>query len=140
MALQTVIVHLPEMLYQKIAQRAQQTQRSVEDELVEAVEAGLPIVGGLPAEVADEVAQLAFLTDDELWQAAESTLPETDSERMQALVLKRQRERLTEAELEEAERLRQRQDRNMLIRAKAAALLKERGHDISRLGPTSTAE
>ncbi|MEK7326860.1 MAG: hypothetical protein AAB217_16575, partial [Chloroflexota bacterium] len=132
--------HLPEMLYQKLAQRAQQMQRSVEDELVEVVEAGLPVVGDLPAEVADEIAQLAFLTDNELWQAAESTLPETDSERMQALILKRQRERLTEAEQEEAERLRQRHDRNMLIRAKAAALLKERGHDVSRLGPASVAE
>ncbi len=140
MALQTVTVHLPEILYQKIAQRAQQTQRSVEDELVEAVEAGLPVVGDLPAEVADEIAQLAFLTDDELWQAAESTLPETNSEQMQALVLKRQRERLTEAEQEEVERLRHRHDRNMLIRAKAAALLKERGHDVSRLGPTSLTE
>jgi hypothetical protein len=140
MALQTVTVHLPEMLYQKIAQRAQQTQRSVEDELVEVVEAGLPVVGDLPAEVADEIAQLAFLTDNELWQAAESTLPETDSEQMQALALKRQREKLTEAEQEETERLRQRHDRNMLIRARAAALLKDRGHDVSRLGPTITAE
>ena len=134
MTAQTITVHLPELLYQKIAQRAQQTRRSVEDELVVVVEAALPTLDDVPADVANDMAQLKFLTDSELWRAAESVLTPAESEQMQALILKRQREGLTPAEQQETEQLARRHDRIMLIRAQAAVLLKDRGHDVSRLG------
>lgn len=138
MTLQTVTVRLPDVLYQQIEQRARRMRRSVEDELVAVVAAALPTLDDLPADIADEMAQLAFLTDDELWQAARTTLTPHESERMQALLLKRQREGLTEQEQQEAERLLHRYDRTMLVRAQAAVLLKDRGYDVSNLHhPTS---
>ncbi|MFQ5594707.1 MAG: hypothetical protein ACE5HA_11225 [Anaerolineae bacterium] len=133
MALQTVTVRLPDMLYQQIEQRARRMRRSVEDELVALVAAALPSMDDLPADIADEMAQLGLLTDDELWQAAVTTLTSRESERMQALLLKRQRETLTPQEEQEAKVLLHRYDRTMLVRAQAAVLLKERGHDISGL-------
>lgn len=140
MTLQTVTVRLPDVLYQQIEQRARRMRRSVEDELVAVVAAALPTLDDLPADIADEMAQLAFLTDDELWQAARTTLTPPESERMQTLLLKRQREGLTEQEQQEAERLLRRYDRTMLVRAQAAVLLKERGYDVSNLHhPTSAA-
>lgn len=139
MSLQTVTVRLPERLYQQVKQRARQMHRSVEDELVAVVAAALPTLDDLPADIADDMAQLAFLTDDELWHAARTTLPTSEAERMQALLQKRQREGLTPQEEEEANHLAYHYDRTMLVRAQAAALLKERGRDISNLKqPMST--
>jgi plasmid stability protein len=133
MTLQTVKVRLPDVLYQQIERRARRLHRSVEDELVAVVSATLPTLDDLPSDIADDVAQLAFLTDDELWRTARATLTPDESERMQALLLKRQREGLTSSERQEAEHLLHRYDRTMLIRAQAAVLLKERGHDVSPL-------
>lgn len=129
MALQTVTVHLPQSLYRQIEQRANQMRRSVEDELVEVVSATLPTLDDLPTDLAGELAQLALLNDAELKQAARTTLSAGETDRMQNLLQKQQREGLTSQEAEEAKRLAQLYDRTILIRAQAAALLKKRGHD-----------
>jgi len=88
-----------------------------------------------PKGLTDELEQLAFLTDDELWQAARTRLNEGDHQRMEALLRKQQATDLRPDEVTEAEMLADRFDRALLIRAKAAVLLKERGHDIASLGP-----
>jgi hypothetical protein len=135
MALQTVTVHLPEMLYRQVARRAQRMRRSVEDELVEVVSTAMPTMEALPSDIVDDLEQLSYLTDTEMWEAARTTLPRQNSERMQALVLKRQGVRLTAVEERELKRLTHLADRAMLVRAQAAVLLKERGHNIESLGP-----
>ena len=133
MAVQDVTIRLPDRLYHQVKQRARRMQRSVEEEVVAAVEVALPALDELPLAVADEIGQMFFLTDQELWQAARSKVTSTENRRMQALLLKRQREGLSPEEETEAERLAQRQERVMLVRAQAAALLKERGQDVSDL-------
>lgn len=133
MIVQTVTVHLPDELYQKVKQRAVRMQRSVEDELVAVVAEALPTIDDLPVDITESLKQLVFLTDDELWQAARTKVSTEDSERMQAMLLKQQREGLTPEEETEIEHLVHHYDRTMLIRAQAAVLLKERGHDISDL-------
>ena len=133
MAVQDVTIRLPDRLYHQVKQRARRMQRSVEEEVVAAVEVALPAFDELPLAVADEIGQMSFLTDQELWQAARSTMTSTENRRMQALLLKRQREGLSPEDEAEAERLAQRQERVMLVRAQAAALLKERGQDVSDL-------
>jgi hypothetical protein len=130
MTLQAVTLYLPSAFYQKITQRARQERRSVEDELVAVVTAALPDLNDLPDDLAREIAQLAVLTDAELAQAARTTLTPQDTDQMQALMLKRQREGLTRLESQEAELLAKRYDRVMLTRAQAAALLKERGRNL----------
>jgi len=139
MASQTITVRLPEPLYEQVKARAQQMQRSVEDELVAVVAAALPAVSELPTDIVDEMVQLTFLTDEELWQAAHTTLSQEQSERMQALISKQQRDGLSDQEEEEAQQLAHYSDKVMLIRAQAAALLKERGHDISTLNKSVAA-
>ena len=139
MTLQTITLRLPEMLYRQVEHRAQRMRRSVEDELIIVVSTALPTTDDLPLDIAGDLAQLTFLTDAELWQAAQTTLPSSDSERMQALMFKRQRDELTVAEEREAQRLAHRADRTMLVRSQAAALLKDRGHDVSELKPAKAA-
>ncbi|HET9229046.1 MAG TPA: hypothetical protein VFR31_20380 [Thermoanaerobaculia bacterium] len=84
-------------------------------------------------EVAEAVAALELLSDAELWRAARSPLMESDRSRLEALNLKQQQENLTRAEQETLERLLLQYDRAVLLRAEAARLLKERGHDVSGL-------
>lgn len=133
MAVQNVTIRLSDTLYHQVKQRAGRMQRSVEEEVVAVVEDALPVLGALPAEIADEMGQMVFLTDRELWQATLTTMTSAENQRMQALLLKQQREGLAFEEEIEAERLAQRQERVMLVRAQAAALLKERGQDVSTL-------
>ncbi len=133
MAVQHVTVRLPDKLYDQVKRRAQHMHRSVEEEVAAVMAEALPAQDDLPAGIGDEMAQLAFLTDDELWRAARSRVTARETERMQTLMWKRQREGLTQREQSEAERLVQRSDRVMLVRAQSAALLKARGHDISEL-------
>jgi hypothetical protein len=128
MALKTVTLHLPESFYREIAQRAQQGQRTVEEELVAVVTSTLPDIKDLSEELVQALEQLKSLTDEELHQAAGITLPVSAQEEMQTLMFKRQREGLSPLENQEAERLTQRYQHIMLIRAQAAVLLKERGH------------
>lgn len=132
---QAVTLYLPSVFYQQISQRARRERRSVEDELVAVVTAALPDLNDLPDDLTREIAQLAVLTDAELAQTAQTTLPPQDTHQMQDLMLKRQREGLTRQESQEAERLVKRYDRTLLLRAQAAALLKERGHNLDWPGP-----
>lgn len=90
----------------------------------------------LAAELASAIASLDLLTDDDLWRAARNRLADEFSNRTEQLHHKRQREGLTVAETEEEANLVSQYERIMLVRAKAAQLLRSRGHDVSGLpGP-----
>ena len=133
MSLQQLTINLPEPLYNRLKQRAAQTQRSVEAELVDVVALALPVADALPTDLAEAISQLALLNDSDLWRAARSTLPAEAAERLEALHLKRQRESLAEQEDDEVASLTRQYERVMLVRARAAQLLNQRGHDVSSL-------
>ena len=113
--------------------RAERAQRSLEAELLEAVASIAAEEEESSREVAEAVAALELLNDAELWRAARNSLGEADRTRLEALNLKQQSENLTPAEQENLERLLLQYDRAVLLRAEAARLLKERGHDVSGL-------
>lgn len=87
----------------------------------------------MAAHAVTAVAALELLSDEELWRAARNPLAEADRARLEALNLKQQKENLTPAEEEDLDRLLLHYDRSVLLRAEAARLLKERGHDVSGL-------
>lgn len=133
MPTQTLTVNLPDNLYRQVVKRAERMHSSLEDELVAVVAAALSSTADVPTLTLDAMAQLAYLTDQELRTAAQMLVASSDNERMQNLLLKRQVEGLTASEQAEAERLLQRADHVMLMRAQAMALLRERGHDVTNL-------
>jgi plasmid stability protein len=133
MAVWPVTVNLPDSIYGQLKRRAEQTQRSVEDELLEVVAASVPEEAALPSELSAAVAALSLLDDEALWRAARSHLPVTAAARLEALHLQRQHTALSPAEADELSGLVQQYEQAMLVRAQAAALLHERGHDISPL-------
>lgn len=133
MAAHSVTLRLPAPLYERYRQRAEETHRSVEAELLDAVATAAPEQEKLPQDLADAISGLEILDDDALWLAARQTFPPEVSSRLEALHLKRQDEGLTVAEQETAAQLVRQYERTMLVRAHAAKLLKQRGHDISGL-------
>lgn len=136
--IQTITLRLPDILYQQVQNRARRLHRSVEGEVVALLSATLPTLEDLLAPLAEEVTQLHFLPDAELWWVARNKLSPADNERMQELAFKRQRMGLSRSEEEEVDELLARYDRAMLLRAAAIALLRERGHDVSELLPSSS--
>jgi plasmid stability protein len=130
---QDVTLHLPESLYQRLKQRADQARHSVEDELIGVLATAVPVADELPPDLAEAVSSLATLDDESLWDAARNRLPVEATEQLEDLNFKRQREGLTASEAEEAGVLLRRSERVMLVRARAAAMLKQRGHDVSVL-------
>lgn len=133
MAAHAVTLRLPAPLYDRFSNRAERAQRSLEAELLEAVASIAAEEEESSREVAEAVAALELLSDEELWRAARNPLAEADRSRLEVLNLKQQKETLTPAEKKTLESLLLQYDRAVLLRAEAARLLKERGHDISSL-------
>jgi hypothetical protein len=120
-------------LYVQVKQRAEQSHRSIEDELLEMLAAAIPAGDRLPADLADAIAPLVLLDDAALWRAARHHLPASAATRLEALHLKRQSEGLSDADSATLAGLLRQYERTMLVQAQAAALLKQRGHDVSVL-------
>jgi hypothetical protein len=76
------------------------------------------------------LAQMSYLNDAALWQAARATLAPEQRTRLEFLHHEQQREPLTEAERAEEQALVKLYQETLLIRAQAAVLLKRRGYDI----------
>lgn len=130
---ETVTIQVPRPLYALLRDRAQQRQHSVEDELAEALST---VMAHDDVSTIDETAitSLATLTEGELREIAiNSHLSPTAAAYLEELHFKRQREDLTTGENQIAEVLLEQQERLMLRRAQAMALLKERGCDITSL-------
>lgn len=132
MTSQTVTIALPEQIYQQATNRAQRAHQSIEDELVTTV---VSVYGQdlISAETVDTLKELNFLDDQELWQAAHLQVSEEVRSQIETLLTKRQMRGLTPAEEAEIDHLVGRADHVMLVRSKAAALLKTRGHDVTPL-------
>lgn len=133
MTTQTVTLQIPEDLYARVRQRAERSQRSVEAEFINVLSEAVPGSDELPSGLAEAVASLEQLDDTGLWEVARGRLPDEISAELQDLHSKQQRAGLTGAERQRADELCFEYDRAMLVRARAAALLKERGHNVAGL-------
>ena len=133
MTVQPVTLDLPRPLYNRLKRRADQARRTVEDELIQVVATAVPVGDELPADLDEAISPLSLLDDDALWRAARTHLPTEAAAQMEDLHLKRQREGLTEPEAQILSGLVRQYERTMLVRAQAAALLKQRGYDVSEL-------
>lgn len=133
MTARAVTVSLPSSLYERLVRRAQRTHRTVEAELVDAVATLPDEPDELPADMAEAIVALHLLEDGDLWRAAEQRLAGDKANRIEELHLERQSEGLSASEIEELATLMKEYMRIMLVRSRAAALLKQRGHDVSRL-------
>jgi hypothetical protein len=133
MSAQAVMLHLPTSLYDLLQQRAQETRRSLEAEILAVVASAVRPDDDLPPDLREAIAPLRGLNDEALHRAAMDRFPEEAAARFAELNRKQQREGLSDEESEALDDLRRGYERVMVVRAEAAALLKERGHDVSKL-------
>jgi hypothetical protein len=133
MATQTLTVQLPARLYSRLEERAFQSNRTLEAELIDVLATAIPVEADLPPDIAKEIAQLEQLDDASLWQTARDSLTGETSACLEQMHFKQSREGLSEKESHTLAELVRQYERTMLLRAQAAALLKKRGHDVSSL-------
>lgn len=133
MSTHAITLQLPESLYERFKKRVEWTKRSLEEEVLDAVASSASAADELSAELMDAVEALGALDDDDLWSLAQETMSKEASRELEALHLKQRDEGLDEAEEAIRAKLIHEYERTILIRAQAAHLLKERGHDVSGL-------
>jgi hypothetical protein len=117
MAVHAVTLELPDEVYQRAQRVAQATRRPLEEVVIEWIRP--PVQIKLP--------ELERLPNDELLQAARSTLPPEHIRRLQELLAAQQQRSLSEDEQREAVELVEQEDFATLCKAKALLLLKQRG-------------
>lgn len=83
----------------------------------------------------DRLAAIDTLDERQLWRTAYRTLSQRDARRIRALARLQQQHDLTTSEKQDLTQLLGRLENAGMVRAKVAALLKERGHDVSALPP-----
>jgi len=128
MSKSTVTVDLSPDVYIQLLERARQHQRQVEEEAGLALAAAVRTPSGLPDDL--ETA-LDTLDDDTLRRVSYSQPSVDDGILLAALVEKRRRDGLNPLEEQWLAELGERHDRVMVLRAKAVALLHERGVDVA---------
>jgi len=130
----TVTLRLPENIYGRLKQTAQVTKKPMEEVIVQSVKAGMPpSVDDLPPEYREEFLAMERLSDEQLWQVAESMIPAGHQRRYASRLRKNQAGTLTEREREQLTQLGTEARKLTLRKAHAYALLRWRGHRI----PTS---
>jgi len=131
MTLQAVTLNLPKTVYEQIRRAAEKAQRPVDEVLVEAVVAVAPVMDTASEKQRTALAQMAYLNDAALWQAARATMPAEQRDCLEALHHQQQSQGLTAEERAEEQALLALYRETLLIRAQAAVLLKQRGYDVS---------
>ncbi len=133
MATQSLTVHLPDRLYSRLEERASDSNRTVEAELIEVLATAIPAEFEMPPELATELALLDQLDDASLWKLPREKLPAETSAHLEQMHLKQRGEGLNEPETNALGTTVRQYERMMLVRAHVAVLLKHRGHDVSTL-------
>lgn len=131
MSAHAITLHLPEALYKRFQQRAEWSHRSLETEILDAVASAAS--NELSPDLNEAVEALEELDDEELWRLAGAVMSLASSQELEALHAKQRDEGLSQDEDAIRAKLIHEYERSMLIRAQAVKLLKERGHDVSRI-------
>lgn len=125
-----VSIQLPDTLFRKLKRAADLTHRPLEEIVATSLEAMLPTASGLPAEVADELAAMQVFSDAALWAAVEPSMSRAEQRRLEQLNAAAGERSLTAAETKEQQALIIAYNRSVVRRAKAMAILAQRGHDV----------
>ncbi len=127
---QIITLNLPDKVFQPVQRTSEAMNQTVEEILLNALQASLPSLDGLPPDMVANLMALETLDDEVLRQVmAESVSPDAQRQ-IHALLVKKQENSITrEAEAKLAECQHQ-ADLVMLRKAHAAALLRFRGRRV----------
>ena len=130
MAATMIAVHIPESLFLRLKRAADLTHRSVEDVTVTSLEAALPAEENLPLDIANELAAMRLFNDDALMSATAPSFSPTEEYRLNQLNAAAGERDLTPAEEAEQQSLITAYHHSVLRRAKALAILAQRGRQV----------
>jgi hypothetical protein len=131
MTLQTINIQLPDTIYQRLQRVAEAMNQPIEEVVFQTIRGNLPpSLEDLSPELRRVVADLQYLSDEELWAIAKAPLPPQQWRRHQRLLGKAQDGTLSAVEQKELEELRVATDRFVTRRSYALALLKWHGHTL----------
>ncbi len=127
MSQQPLQVELPEELYERLQQVAEENHRSLELVVIESLNA----LFGKPSDnLNTTLASLSSYSEEQLWAIVSRRLSRAQSERLHELSARQKRMPLTDEEKRELDELLALVDQLMLLRSEALLQLKKRGHDI----------
>ncbi len=124
-------VHIPQPLYRRLERTAVRLQKPVEDLLAETLQAILPPDGEIPTSIQAEIATLDGYDDAQLRKVAESEMILQDQHALDHLLDSQSMRPLTDDEAARLEALRTDYGRILLRKARAFAMLAERGQPLA---------
>lgn len=131
MAAKMLTITLPQTLYQRVQRAAELTALSVDEVLINTINATLVAPSDLPPDLADELAAMHLMNETTLWNAAQPSLSPTEQERLHTLNHSAGERSLFPSETAEQANLLNAYHYSVLRRAQALAILAQRGHPIS---------
>jgi hypothetical protein len=133
---QAITLHLPDRLYQRLAEVADASQQPLGDVVLQSIRVGLPpSLERVPERFRDDLRALNRLSDEVLWQVARGDIKEDKAVLYEALLEQNSRGELDEAGRAMLTTLREEADLLMFRRSFVCALLMRwRGHRIPSLG------
>jgi len=125
-------ISIPDSLYQKAQQVAQQKSLPVDEVIRTRLEGAFDqLLFDLPDDEKEELKAMAYLSDDTLWTIAREQMQQTLEKRISELLTRNQRGTISVAEYKELEELVERGDKLTLRKSQAMKYLTERGYSIS---------
>ena len=127
MPVATIPVQLPEPIYRILEDTASITHRTVDEILATTLTAVLPPSPDLPESLANELAEMVWLSDDALRAATQPSFTASEQKRLTELNDLEDDRSLTREEQAEQTQLLASYERSILRRAQAFAILARRG-------------
>jgi len=135
MTAHTITLALPEPIYQHLQNQAQITTRPLNDVIFQILSQTLPpeVEEDLPFNYRIELESMAYLSDEVLWQIAQSQMNQDKVALYDILLARHKTEQLTLTGKKWLTQLREDAEQLMLRKAHAYAILKNRGHQLPTL-------
>jgi hypothetical protein len=128
----TITVNFPKPVFQRLRHQAMVFKRPIDDVVVQTVKKGLPFwLDEIPTDFENELSRLDNLGISQLRKLAKSKLPMAKQRKLDRLLQKNNMGTITLNELAELDDVQLEASFLMLKKAKALALLKNRGHSLS---------
>ena len=127
----TFSITVPENVFQKIYTVATVTDRTIDDVISSTVNATYTAPADIPASIANELASMQQMKDQDLWDAIVPSVTSMQQERLSELNKLANERELVLSELNEKEELLIKHHRSVLRRAQAIAILTLRGYTIT---------
>lgn len=130
---QTITLNLPENFLQPLERTMRATKQPLEKLLLTALQNALPPLDGLPPEVIVSLEELELLEDDRLRAVLLEVAPDQIQQGIGELLKKQQVAALIDEEQAQLTALQKQADLIMFRKARAAVLLRFRGHRLPTL-------